>query len=152
MPSLLSLTYSRSHGPNFVWPPRQPWRRTWVRSGETPICWRDISPPLPFLFLQLSWTFSSYVSSSLLFSTLKLFIISFKRIQYSNRDQSGNWLYDDAVDKISWNYQKRQIIKRNFMEKSHFPECIGAIDCTLVAIISPNNEEHSYLNWKRFHQ
>lgn len=42
-------------------------------------------------------------------------------------------------------------IKRKFMEGSHFPGCIGAVDCTHVAILCPKEEEHNYFNRKGYH-
>lgn len=41
--------------------------------------------------------------------------------------------------------------KIRFMEKTRFPGVLGAIDCTHVAIIAPNIEEHNYVNRKGFH-
>ncbi|XP_050309680.1 putative nuclease HARBI1 [Anthonomus grandis grandis] len=42
-------------------------------------------------------------------------------------------------------------IKGRFMEATGFPGILGAIDCTHVAILAPNEEEHNYLNRKNFH-
>ncbi|XP_023310408.1 putative nuclease HARBI1 [Anoplophora glabripennis] len=37
------------------------------------------------------------------------------------------------------------------MSQTHFPGTVGAIDCTHIAIITPQDEEHNYLNRKGFH-
>lgn len=46
---------------------------------------------------------------------------------------------------------QKNAIKGRFMEMTGFPGAIGAIDCTHVAIIAPEVEEHNYLNRKGFH-
>lgn len=43
------------------------------------------------------------------------------------------------------------VIKEEFMRSYNFPGCIGAIDCTHIAIIQPSIEEHNFLNRKGFH-
>ncbi|XP_030764851.1 putative nuclease HARBI1 [Sitophilus oryzae] len=53
--------------------------------------------------------------------------------------------------KFPRNFNDKLKIKRQFMEKYHFPGCIGAIDCTHIAIVAPAEEEHNYLNRKGFH-
>nr|CAI5837281.1 unnamed protein product [Callosobruchus analis] len=42
-------------------------------------------------------------------------------------------------------------IQRRFMEATGFPGVLGAIDCTHVAMLPPHEEEHNYLNRKKFH-
>jgi hypothetical protein len=46
---------------------------------------------------------------------------------------------------------ERQQIKVSFMERFGFPGVIGAIDCTHVAILKPNVEEHNFINRKVYH-
>lgn len=41
--------------------------------------------------------------------------------------------------------------KQLFMEKFRFPGVIGAVDCTHIAILKPNMEEHNFVNRKGFH-
>ncbi|XP_011859704.1 PREDICTED: putative nuclease HARBI1 [Vollenhovia emeryi] len=41
--------------------------------------------------------------------------------------------------------------KARFLEATMFPNTIGAVDCTHVAMIAPSEEEHNYLNRKGFH-
>lgn len=53
--------------------------------------------------------------------------------------------------KFPQNAEEKIRIKEDFMQKTQFPGVIGAIDCTHIAIIKPNVEEHNYLNRKGFH-
>lgn len=41
--------------------------------------------------------------------------------------------------------------KEKFMQKFQFPGVIGAIDCTHIAILKPNEEEHAFVNRKGYH-
>ncbi|XP_050311002.1 putative nuclease HARBI1 [Anthonomus grandis grandis] len=47
--------------------------------------------------------------------------------------------------------REMNIVKENFMQKFQFPGVVGAIDCTQIAILKPNNEEHNYINRKGYH-
>lgn len=49
------------------------------------------------------------------------------------------------------NREDQNAMKQQFMEKFNFPSCIGAIDCTHVAILKPKEEEHNFINRKGFH-
>lgn len=49
------------------------------------------------------------------------------------------------------NDNKKREIKVGFMQQAAFPGIIGSIDCTHVAVISPTQEEHNYVNRKGFH-
>lgn len=46
---------------------------------------------------------------------------------------------------------EKQVVKQQFMENTHFPGAIGAIDCTHIRILAPTVEEHNYVNRKGFH-
>lgn len=46
---------------------------------------------------------------------------------------------------------EKAVNKRRFFEWCGMPGVIGAIDCTHVRILSPENKEHAYLNRKGYH-
>lgn len=47
--------------------------------------------------------------------------------------------------------QEKQAIALKFMEKSRFPGCIGAVDCTHIDMIAPTLEEHNYVDRRQHH-
>lgn len=47
--------------------------------------------------------------------------------------------------------EERNRIKGHFMEKWNFPGVIGAIDCTHIAILKPQEDEHNFINRKGYH-
>lgn len=49
------------------------------------------------------------------------------------------------------NVAEKNANKGRFMEMTGFPGALGAIDCTHVAILAPEEEEHNYLNRKGYH-
>lgn len=49
------------------------------------------------------------------------------------------------------NINDLQQLKTRFYRKYQFPGVIGCIDCTHVAIIASNEEEHIYVNRKKYH-
>ena len=46
--------------------------------------------------------------------------------------------------------QDQMKLKRQFQEKKAFPNALGAIDCTHVAIKAPKNDEPAFVNRKNF--
>ncbi|KAJ8940307.1 hypothetical protein NQ314_010754 [Rhamnusium bicolor] len=55
--------------------------------------------------------------------------------------------------KIKFPQDRRSINvnKQNFMDKFNFPGVLGCIDCTHVAILKPDQDEHNFLNRKGYH-
>ncbi|KAJ8714844.1 hypothetical protein PYW08_004890 [Mythimna loreyi] len=47
--------------------------------------------------------------------------------------------------------QDRSFIKQGFQRRFGLPGVIGCIDCTHVALVKPNNEEHLFYNRKGYH-
>ncbi|KAJ8720629.1 hypothetical protein PYW08_006094 [Mythimna loreyi] len=47
--------------------------------------------------------------------------------------------------------QDRSFIKQEFQRRFGLPGVIGCIDCTHVALVKPNNEEHLFYNRKGYH-
>lgn len=58
-----------------------------------------------------------------------------------------------SAEKIKFPNPRREINenKELFMEKFGFPGVIGAIDCTHVAILKPQDQEHAFINRKGYH-
>lgn len=58
-----------------------------------------------------------------------------------------------SAEKIKFPNTRREINenKELFMEKFGFPGVIGAIDCTHVAILKPQDQEHAFINRKGYH-
>ena len=47
--------------------------------------------------------------------------------------------------------QEQRSIKQGFYDMSNFPNCLGAVDGTLVPILAPSEDEHLYITRKGFH-
>lgn len=47
--------------------------------------------------------------------------------------------------------QLKLLLYSRFYEKHRFPGEVGCIDCTHVAVVAPNENEHIYVNRKGYH-
>lgn len=62
--------------------------------------------------------------------------------------------YDHLADvyiKFPTTNRQINIVKETFMNKSHFPGIIEAVDGTHIAVLKPVVEEHNFINPKGFH-
>lgn len=53
--------------------------------------------------------------------------------------------------RFPYSAEEQRHVKEDFLRKSGFPNVIGAIDCTHVAIQAPRVNEYMYVNRKNFH-
>ncbi|RXN31819.1 nuclease HARBI1 [Labeo rohita] len=53
--------------------------------------------------------------------------------------------------RFPYSAQEQRDVRQDFLRKTGFPNVIGAIDCTHVAIRAPHVNEYMYVNRKNFH-